>query len=155
MEFASLKGWANLLRDYQPVCSCRGLSPIVSFYLWIYGIQSFYFVEFGKLNSHQPLSTPSFSLRSNPAMSSLPWGLPLIFNHRYDCVKSTCKTLALTFMQGYLRHSYQSPLLWQIKSTSQGSNEAENKSSLPLPWIPPRGAEGEPYRDSARLDKRL
>ena len=99
---------------------------------------------FGKLNSHQPLSTLSFSLKSNTAMSSPPCGLPLIFNHHYNCVKSTCKTLSLTFMQNYLHHSYQSLLLWQIKSTSQGSSEAENESSLPLPWLRlSRGAEGQ------------
>lgn len=143
LEFASLKGWGNLLQGLLVSLFLQGTVP--------YCVISLVDLWFGRLSSHQPLSTPSFSLQSNPATSSLPCGLSLIFNHHYNCVTPTCKTLALTFMQGYLRHSYQSSLLWQFKSTSQGSSEAENKSSLPLPWIHlSRGAEGEPYRGSAR-----
>lgn len=141
LEFVSIKRWGSLLQELSFSLFLQGTVPCCVVSLVIYGLGNLTVTSLSRL-----------FLQSNPAMSSLPSGLPLIFNHHYK----TCKILTLTFKQGYLRHSYQSSLLWQSKSTSQGSSEAENKSSLPLPWIHvSRAAEGEPYGDSARLDKHL
>lgn len=56
-------------------------------------------VIYGLGNLVTSLFALSFSLQSNSTSSYLPCGVPLIFNHHYDYVKSTCKTSALTFTQ--------------------------------------------------------
>lgn len=102
LEFASLKGWGNLLQGLSVSLYLQGTIP--------YCVISLVDLSFGKLNSHQASLHSQFLFAITPChvLSSLRTLTTT------TVLKSICKMSTLTFVQGYLRHSYQSLLVWQI-----------------------------------------